>query len=101
MTDSGDWLAQAHDHVATAQAVLGDLERGLATAQRVEVAAERAAPVLRTLLLAAVAGATVAAVVVLVRRRRRHADDDNGSDVRAERYEGNVTPLRVLDGAAG
>jgi hypothetical protein len=100
MTDTGDWLAQAHDHVATAQVVLGDLERGLATAQRVEVAAERAAPVLRTLLLAAVAGAAVAAVVVLIRRRRRHADD-NGSDVRAERYEGTVTPLRVLDGAAG
>jgi hypothetical protein len=100
MTDGSEWLAQAHDHVATAQVVLGDLERGLATAQRVELVAERAAPVLRTLLLVTVAGATVAAVVVLVRRRRRHADD-NGSDVRADRYEGNVTPLRALDTSAG
>ncbi len=101
MTDAGQLLAQAHDRVAAAHDVLGDMERGLASAQRVEVAAERAAPVLRGLLLLVVAGTAVSVVVVLA-RRRRHADgEDGGNDVRTDRYEGNVTPLHAVDGSAG
>jgi len=66
--------------VATAQVVLDEVGRGLATAERVEDAVERAAPVLRTVLALALGCAVGAALVLVVRRarsRRRQAEGDD------------------------
>jgi hypothetical protein len=77
MGDTRLFLHQAQRHVGTAQTVLDEVGRGLATVERVEVAAERAVPVLRTLLvivLGCVVGAGVYLVVARVRRAGRVAD---------------------------
>ena len=61
----------------TARLVLDEVGRGLATAERVEVAAERAVPVLRTLLVVVLGCAVCAGAYLLVariRRGRRPAD---------------------------
>jgi len=69
--DTGAWIGQARDHVATAQVVLGEVERGLATVEKVEAAAERAAPTVRTAFLIALGCATGVIAVVVFRRWRR------------------------------
>ena len=53
MSDTREWLHQAQQHVGTAQIVLDEVGKGLASVERVEVAAERAVPVLRTVVLVA------------------------------------------------
>ena len=72
MGDNRLWLHQARRHVGTAQLVLDEVGKGLATAERVEVAAERAAPVLRTVAVVALGCAVGAGIyLVVVRRARR------------------------------
>ena len=68
MVDTLSWLHQAQHHVGTAQAVLDEVDRGLATAERVEVAARRAVPVLRTVAAVVVGCAVGAGVYLLVVR---------------------------------
>ncbi len=71
MSDTRLWLHQAQEHVGTAQIVLDEVGRGLATVERVEVAAERAVPALRVVVLVALGCAVGTAVYLLVRRARR------------------------------
>jgi hypothetical protein len=59
MTETGDWLRQAHHHVDAAQTVLGGVGRGLTVAETVDAAAGRVFPVLRKLLAVVVVGAVV------------------------------------------
>ena len=73
MGDSRLWLRRARHHVGAAQLVLGEVDRGLATVERAEDAAERAVPFVRALLVVALGCAVGAAVYVLVSRRTRHA----------------------------
>lgn len=70
MSDTREWLHQAQQHVGTAQVVLDEVGKGLASVERVEVAAERAVPVLRTVVLVALGCAVATAVVLAVRRAR-------------------------------
>jgi hypothetical protein len=77
MADPRTILHQAQYHVGTAQVVLDEVGRGLATAERVEDAVERAAPILRTVVVAAlgcVVGAGLFLVVRRARRRRQEAE---------------------------
>ncbi len=77
MRDTRLFLHQAQHHVGTAQTVLEDVGRGLAVVERVEVAAERAVPVLRTVLVVALGcavGVGIYLLVARVRRSRRTAD---------------------------
>jgi hypothetical protein len=69
------WFQQAQHHVGTAQVVLDEVGRGLATVDRVEVAAERAIPVLRTVAVVALGCAIGAGVYLLVVRRAQHRLD--------------------------
>ena len=71
VSDRGAWIGQARDHVATAQVVLGEVERGLATVEKVEAVAVRAAPTVRVTVLIALGCATGLIAVVLLTRRRR------------------------------
>jgi len=41
MSDAGTWIGHARDHVASAQVVLAEVERGLATVEKVEAVTER------------------------------------------------------------
>ena len=74
MNDREAWLSNARDRVTTAQHVLSEVDRGLATAEKVEHVAERARPVLRTVTIVVVGGLVAAGIVVLVRRRRRRPE---------------------------
>ena len=71
MGDTRLFLHQAQHRVGTAQLVLDEVGRGLATVERVEVAVERAVPVLRTLLVVVLGCAVGAGVYLLVARVRR------------------------------
>ncbi len=72
MGDNRLWLRQARHHVGTAQLVLDEVGKGLASAERVEVVAERAAPVLRAVVVVALGCAVgVGIYLVVVRRARR------------------------------
>ena len=71
MSDTAIWLGEVHEHVDTAQSVLEGVSRGLAAAETVEVAAERAAPVLRKVLAVLILAAIGFAVYRLVSGRHR------------------------------
>jgi hypothetical protein len=75
VSDREAWLSNARDHVSTAQHVLSEVERGLATAEKVEHVAKRARPALRVVSVAVVGGLVAVGIVVLVRRRRRGPDE--------------------------
>jgi hypothetical protein len=72
-------LHQAQHHVGTAQVVLDEVGRGLATAERVEDAVERAVPVLRTVVVVALGCAVGAGLVLVVRRARRRRRQAEGA----------------------
>jgi hypothetical protein len=77
------WLHRAQHHVGTAQVVLDEVGRGLAAAERVEVAAEHAVPVLRTVAAVVVGCAVGAGLYVLVVRpalRRRRPPEGRWED---------------------
>jgi hypothetical protein len=71
MGDTRLWLHQVRHHVGTAQFVLDEVGKGLDSVERVEVAAERAVPVLRTLAVVALGCAVGAGVYLVVIRRAR------------------------------
>jgi hypothetical protein len=71
MGDTRLWLQEAQRHVGTAQVVLDEVGKGLAGAERVEVAAERAVPVLRAVTVVALGCAVGAGIYLIVRRVRR------------------------------
>jgi hypothetical protein len=80
MSDPRMLLHQAQDHVGTAQVVLDEVGRGLATAERVEDAVERAVPVLRTVVVVALGCALGAGLVLVVRRARRRRRQAEGPE---------------------
>jgi hypothetical protein len=75
MADPRTILHQAQHHVGTAQVVLDEVGRGLATAERVEDAVERAVPILRTVVVAALGCVVVAGLVLVVRRAQRRRQE--------------------------
>ena len=84
MTETQMWLHQVQQHVDTAQLVLDEVGRGLATVDRVEVATERAVPVLRIVTALAVGGAAGVALYLWVvrpaRQRRRQPPEARRED---------------------
>lgn len=76
MADSRTPLHQAQHHVGTAQVVLDEVGRGLATAECVEDAVDRAGPHRPNRVVVALGCAVGAGLVLVVRwarRRRRRA----------------------------
>jgi hypothetical protein len=74
VSDREAWLSNAREHVSTAQHVLSEVERGLATAEKVEHVAKRARPALRAVSVVVVGGLVAVGIVVLVRRRHGRPD---------------------------
>ena len=80
MTDFGEKFAHADGHLGQAEAVLEEVERGLAKAQRDEVVAMRTGEVMLLLALMAVVGSVVLGFTVLLVRQwlRRNVRSDLG-----------------------
>ena len=91
MSDGGSWLANAQSHVGTAQMVLDDVGRGLATVEKAEAVAERAVPVIRRATIVILGCAVgIGIVLVLSRRRRQVQLDGSGSS------EPSATPAQTI-----
>ncbi len=75
LTQFEGMLTTTHERVVAAQAVLAEVERGLAAAERADASVRRARPYLRLAGVLAV-GAAVAVGVALVVRAVRPADEE-------------------------
>jgi hypothetical protein len=83
VSDVGSWLAATHDQVDSAQRVLSEVDRGLATLEHVTSVARRTRPVLRTVAVVILGTVAVLTIVHLV-RRRPSGDGDWVGDVMPE-----------------
>jgi hypothetical protein len=93
MSDGGSWLANAQSQVGTAQLVLDEVGRGLATVERAEAVAERAVPVIRRATVMILGCAVGLGIVLVLSRRRRQVQLDG-----SEHSEPSATPAqRVAD----
>ena len=70
------WIHEAQHHVGTAQMVLDEVGRGLATVERAEDAAERVVPIVRTVVLVTLGCAVGLGIYLLTARRRPRPTDD-------------------------
>jgi hypothetical protein len=89
--DGRSWLASAQSQVGTAQLVLDEVGRGLATAERAEAVADRAVPMIRRATIVILGCAVGLGIVLLLSRRRRRIKLDE-----SELSEPSPTPAQTI-----